>query len=146
MLIRRGSSFNAITENAANFGACGNFSMYSPCPVKFGHYPHRPHPAVFKTPRYYLNSREIPVFGITASESNPENQIGTAICRFDGRLASAYSMPFTSSVPNLKSGFRRILGDRPAFTADGGGASSGLLPEGLAGEDGRGEIPPADIN
>ena len=42
----------------------------------------------------------------------------------------------TSSIPNLKSGFRRLLSDRLVFAADGRGENSGPVPDGLIGEDG----------
>lgn len=146
MLIRRGSQFNAITENKMIFSICRNFSEYFPPPVRFEHC--SPPLVVFKTSSFYLNGRDVPAFGVTVFESNPEKQVvvtnvwkvsahNITICRLDGRLVSAYRMLNTSSVPDLKSGFRRLLGDRLIFAFDGKGESSDILPEGLVGEDGQ---------
>lgn len=146
MLIRRGSQFNAITENKMIFSICRNFSEYSPPSVEFKHCP--PPPVVFKTSQYYLNGIEIPAFGVAVSESNPEKQVvitnewkfcvhGITIFRLDGRLVSAYRMINTSSIQDLKSGFRRLLGDRLVLAADCNGDSSNLVPKGLVGEDGQ---------
>lgn len=153
MLIRRGSPFNAITENKMIFSICRNFSDYIWSPVKFENC--LPPPVVFKTPEYHLNGRDVPAFGITVSESNPENQVvvthewkfsrpGITICSLDGSLVSAYRTLSTSSIPNLKSGFRRLLSDRLVFAADGRGENSGPVPDGLIGEDGRVRIQSID--
>lgn len=135
------------------FSICRNFSNYIWSPVKFENC--LPPSVVFKTPEYYLNGRDVPAFGITASESNPENQVGVAhewkfsrsgitICSLDGSLVSAYRMLSTSSIPNLKSLFRSLLSDRLIFAAGGKGENSGPIPEGLIGEDGRVGIPSID--
>lgn len=135
------------------FSICRNFSEYSPPPVRFEHCP--PPLVVFKTSSFYLNGRDVPAFGVTVSESNPEKQVvvtnvwkvsahGITICRLDGRLVSAYRMINTSSIQDLKSGFRRLLSDRLVFAFDGKGESSDILPEGLVGEDGQVGIPSID--